>query len=298
MLMETLTGLNPMDKPGAKKPLLVLTLLTTLLALCGCQSFERYARPYGDECVQHGGRYRCWDVHVPDNLEDRVPLMIDLHGWKGTPARQRGASGFESLASSEGFIIVWPYGIDGKWNTESEPASQQGILDDVGFLRALVTSVSQNHDIDQDRIYLTGHSMGCAMAQRFANEASDTVAAVACMSHYLLVAGSADYSPVSVMQIHGMIDDTVVYKHGPNTIGATQNFDTWRSMNNCTGDAVESWISDQGKLLTYTECGNGTEVAHLRLERVGHYTYKWLEKDIDTTRMAWDFMKRFANQGG
>ena len=54
----------------------------------------------------------------------------------------------------------------------------------MGFLRALVAKVGQSHGTVQKRVYVTGHSNGCAMAQRFANEASDLVTAVACMALY------------------------------------------------------------------------------------------------------------------
>ena len=48
--------------------------------------------------------------------------------------------------------------------------------DDVGFLREVVAQVAAAHPVDTTRIYVTGHSYGCMMAQRFLAEASDLVA--------------------------------------------------------------------------------------------------------------------------
>jgi len=74
-------------------------------------SYERYYSPYGDDCVEHEGYYRCWDIYVPEGLSAGIPLAIDLHGWTEGPSHQRAISGFKALADSEGFIVVWPYGL-------------------------------------------------------------------------------------------------------------------------------------------------------------------------------------------
>jgi len=143
--------------------------------------YESYTSPYGDDCVLHEGYYRCWDIYVPQGLTGPAALVIDMHGASWNPSRQRAVSGFETLADSEGFIIVWPYGMGNTWNSGTccEPASEENI-DDVGFIRKLVARVSGQYNIDSGRIYLTGLSNGCSMAQRLANEASDIIAAAAC----------------------------------------------------------------------------------------------------------------------
>jgi hypothetical protein len=133
-------------------------------------SYERYSSAYGDDCVEHEGYYRCWDIYVPEGLTGNVPLVIDLHGRTSNPSQQRSFSGFASLADSEGFIIVWPYGLCNSWNSGAccDPASGDNI-DDVGFIRKLVTQVSGQYNIDLNRIYVTGLSNGCS------NETSDHI---------------------------------------------------------------------------------------------------------------------------
>ena len=95
-------------------------------------SYESYASSYGDDFAQHEGYYRCWDIYVPAGLTGDVPLVIDLHGWTESPSRQRAISGFDSLADSEGFIVVWPYGLCDSWNSGPgccAPASEDNIDD-------------------------------------------------------------------------------------------------------------------------------------------------------------------------
>ena len=72
---------------------------------------DDYLAEYGDECIQIDGLYRCWDVHVPDKLDDKYPLVLDLHGWGDTVEDQKNISGFQSLADTFGFVLVWPYGL-------------------------------------------------------------------------------------------------------------------------------------------------------------------------------------------
>lgn len=256
-------------------------------------SYESYTSGYGDDCVQHDGYYRCWDIYVPPGLTGSTPLVIDLHGWTSSPSRQRAISGFDSLADSEGFIIVWPYGLCNSWNSGEAccPPASEDEIDDVGFIRKLVARVSAQHNIDSGRIYVTGLSNGCSMTQRLANEASDIIAAAACMSLHLLVPQDPGYTPVPVMTLLGTDDD--LYNPG-DFPGALENFNTWKTMNNCTGAYTVTWSSGDSFAWTYQNCDNGTEICLVTIDGAGHVLYPGEETDIDTARLAWDFMKRFT----
>ena len=47
----------------------------------------------------------------------------------------------------------------------------------MSFLREMVGQVAAVHPVDANRIYFSGHSNGCMMAQRMLAQASDLVAA-------------------------------------------------------------------------------------------------------------------------
>jgi hypothetical protein len=103
-------------------------------------SYDQYKEPYGDDRVLHDGYYRCWDIFIPDELSEKRPLVIDLHGWNDTPQVQRERSGFAELAKSEGFFIVWPYGLCNSWNSGESccPPASEDQIDDVGFIRKMI----------------------------------------------------------------------------------------------------------------------------------------------------------------
>ena len=190
--------------------------------------------------------------------------------------------------------------------------------DDVGFLREVVAQVAAVHPVDTTRIYVTGHSQGCFMAQRVLAQASDLVAAVACFAGglalsdelgvYPLYELSSEYTPRPLMVIHGNADLTVAYPPvdipgpylGP---GAEANLALWGGYNGCPGDAATETIR-ANYTLHEIDC-NGVVSALVELPGVGHYPlydvggvvsgfsfYDGLgTAPFDTTQLAWDFLK-------
>ena len=84
------------------------------------------------------------------------------------------------------------------------------------YLRKVIAQTVAALPVDEARIYLTGWSNGCMMAQRMALQASDIIAAVACTSGYLSFHDAEGYSPVPVMEIHGFIDENQHYTNNVN----------------------------------------------------------------------------------
>jgi poly(3-hydroxybutyrate) depolymerase len=187
----------------------------------------------------------------------------------------------------------------------------------VGFLREMVGQVAAAHPVNTNRIYFSGHSNGCMMAQRMLAEASNLVAAVACFAGYLLAElSSTGYAPRPMMTIHGTADQTVPYvagvlphvpyvagvlPHGPNP-GAEENLAGWGGFNGCPGAAsTETALGSYN--LHELDC-NGVVSKLVELPGVGHYpfaapkenprynaTIDGLGASFDTTQLAWDFVR-------
>ena len=117
----------------------------------------------------------------------------------------------------------------------------------------MVTQVSVAHPVDTTRVYFTGHSYGCAMAQRVLAQASDLVAAVACFSGYHQLVNdrevfplpklSSEYTPRPLMMLHGTADPLVPYmpfdSPGPYfSPGAEESLASWGGYNGCPGDVA------------------------------------------------------------
>ena len=130
-------------------------------------------------------------------------------------------SGFNGVADQNGFVVVYPNGT-GRWSGDILftwnggnccGSAQEKNVDDVGFMRAIVTDLQTQFKIDPKRIYATDMSNGGILAQRLGCEAADLFAAIA------PVAGTLNFTPctpsrsVSVIEFHGTADQHCRDKH-------------------------------------------------------------------------------------
>ena len=143
---------------------------------------------------------RCWWTYTPRGSSE-VPLVIDMHGGGGCASHRARWSGFKALADANKFAVAWPAGYSNQWGTcgsdcEAVKAASGGKsihdIDDITFIAQLIAfEAARTVDtIDRTRVYLTGFSMGCMMAHRFAMERSDLVAGFGCHGGDLIGAGA------------------------------------------------------------------------------------------------------------
>ena len=307
-------------------PLILSSLILSSFILSGCLSsessdiLESQGEPEEEfqgmdyaECMIFEELERCWNVFVPStvNITDNVPLIIDLHGNTVTMQNQRILSEFDEIAEDNGVMAVWPQGHDNSWNAGycCSTAGQMG-LNDTGFILEMIDIIALNHPVDENRIYLTGWSNGCALSQKLANEHSYRFAAVACMSYYLLEDQHPDYLPIPIMEIHGLLDQIILYSndaiHLPNTEaqehGAIQNLLMWSDMNDCQGNLPNSNIPTTFYFIhSFTNCENGSEVSLVTLYAADHNPYEESfgvfngnGGTVDTNGIAWDFMSQYS----
>lgn len=272
------------------------------------------------------GRERCWLTHVPASIEtselEEVPLVVFMHGYTGCAEQNEYYTGWKRAADINGFILVDAQStenIDGaidkqpSWNAgKCCGGSVEKQVDDVSFIRKLVElemDTKRSKPIDASRVYMAGHSNGCAMAQRMGAEASDLVAAVGCHSFYLLVDAPDTFMPTPVIEVHGISDPTVPYvnPHQNWTTGAEDNFNLWKTLNKCEdGSLVRDDESfDQLFTMKFSNCADNTEVELVSVPIAGHFPFKGAHQPdmlnlfepslkADTTGMIYDFMKRFS----
>ena len=113
-----------------------------------------------------------------------LPVVFDLHGWTINPRTQLGKTKWAEKADKEGFIVVAPDGADGmdqSWNVKGVCCgdAKKAMLEDVRFVRDIVTKLKTDLCIDERRVYASGHSTGAAMTLNLGCEAADIFAAVA-----------------------------------------------------------------------------------------------------------------------
>jgi len=220
--------------------------------------------------------------------------MLVIHGAHNTPALVRGWSQMDPVANQNGFIVVYPAGLD-CWNAGGILPGCTAAADDVGFLKAVVGDVESNACIDQKRVYATGISNGSIMAQYMGCQAADIFAAVGGVA-----GGVGRCSPsrsLSVFYVHGTADQTVSYSSAqPNVTG-------WANRDGCNSTPVESYNQGSTRCVTYQGCRDGNEVEFCTVTGMGHC---WPEDtrcgpgggpqfgvtDFKASPMMWEFFQR------
>lgn len=243
-----------------------------------CPPGARLMAGDSNQSVRHEDRDRTYLVHVPQGYTGMkaVPLVLDFHGRGGTGAQEAGSSGWRQKADQEGFIVAFPDGIDNSWNVGNccgQPFDQN--IDDVGFARAVVASLSDEACIDPMRVYATGLSNGGGLVHRIACEAADVFAAIAAASADLVTDPCTPERPISELSVRGTGDTLVDYDGGNvgstgwYSPGAVGTFELWRDIDRCTGSPEV----DHEYCQTHRECAQGVEVTLCTLPDVGHILY-------------------------
>jgi polyhydroxybutyrate depolymerase len=222
------------------------------------------------------GRSRSYRLHRPVTVgtQGPVPLVVMLHGGFGSAKQAESSYGWDALADREGVMVVYPDGVGRAWNVGGGCCGQPGRagVDDVAFVRALVTALSAEYAVDQSRVFATGISNGGMMTYRLACD-SDVFAAIGVDAATLL--GSCDGPhPVSVMHIHGLADTKVRFD-GSRGDGVTRVdgppvrdvIESWRSVDDCT-TPVET--SDGPVHTSAAACADGRAVTLVTLDGAGH----------------------------
>jgi poly(hydroxyalkanoate) depolymerase family esterase len=131
---------------------------------------------------------RRYFVYTPAGygLDQRVPMVVMLHGCTQTPADSAAGTEWNPLADRQAFVVVYPEQSSGDnllscWNWflpehQVRGSGEAGIL--AGITQQVLTSDTR-WNIDPDRIYLAGMSAGGAMTVILGATHPDLYAAIA-----------------------------------------------------------------------------------------------------------------------
>jgi polyhydroxybutyrate depolymerase len=244
------------------------------------------------------GQVRTYTVFRPSSLDPirPVPLVIALHGYTADARWMEDATHFDEQATQDGFIVVYPQGIDNSWNAGTCcGVAQSQNIDDVAFIRELIDRLVRDGHADPKRVFVTGMSNGAMMAHRLGCELSDRIAAIASVAGALITGACQPARPVSVLEMHGTEDSLVPFGGGsvagigqfPSTISFMRR---WATFDGCTGSptVTKSGIT---KTTTWAGCREHTAVILDAVTGAGHW---WFGPDEDpaepsATTVVWDF---------
>jgi polyhydroxybutyrate depolymerase len=280
---------------------------------------------------------RSYWLHVPPSYDgsESVPLVIVLHGTTGfsffypfyffRSCFMEGYTEFSLKSDEEGFILLYP---NAKlifefrllaFNPGYTPYSYFDNIDDIGFLRDLIDKMTNEYNINQSRIYITGFSNGGYMSYSVGAYLSDIIAAIAPVAGVIGFRDTEDEPfyycpipdyPVSVIAFHGTNDSLVPYYGSSIDVSANESISFWVENNGC--DLVPDVdISDSGRieLKKYFNGDEGTEVFLYSTIGGEHWwpgnnmeyneNAPWLYdpyKEISATDLIWEFFEAHPKQ--
>jgi polyhydroxybutyrate depolymerase len=237
--------------------------------------------------LTHDGLKRSYILYVPAsvNWSQPIPLVFVFHGGTGNAESAIRMSGFNQVADQNGFLVAYPNGTgrlsDDKlltWNGGTCCGfAQQKNIDDVGFVRALVTDLQSLANIDPKRIYASGMSNGGILSQRLACETADIFAAVAPVAGTLNFSPCAPSQPISVIEFHGTGDQHIPYDggFGPESLvdvdfaSVQDSIGFWTSFNGCASQPQTDSFDDI-KHEVWSGCADSTSVELYTIIDGGH----------------------------
>ena len=170
----------------------------------------------GDERVDIGDRWYQRHVPVDHDGTTSVPLVVDLHGYSEGALLHAERTGWDAKGDEEGFVTVTPQGLG---EVPAWDLAPDGI--DVAFVEDVIDDAEETLCIDQDRIYVTGHSMGGFLISTLA--CSDLATRVAAFGP---VSGVREVEPCTpprhapAVVMHGQQDDVVLFEGGLSELAA------------------------------------------------------------------------------
>lgn len=272
-----------------------------------------HAQQYNYESVLIGKRTRRWMVYLPADYNQNIqyPLYINMHGFTSNGNQQMTYSNFNNIADEKGAIVVYPNGVDKRWNSGVTFGIETDI-DDVAFLSMLIDRMILLYNADPNKVYSTGFSAGGFMSYRLACERANRIAAIA------PVVGSVNNSiietctparPFPIVAFNGTSDALTSYGGIPGNFPSIKEVMTfWSEKNGCDmiPDSTDLPNINKGDLCTvtkieYKNCTDDVEQILFRINGGGH---TWpgsnipgvgsTNQDIVASEEIWKFCNQYT----
>jgi polyhydroxybutyrate depolymerase len=243
--------------------------------------------------LQHDGLTRTYRIHVPKHYQasKSAPLVLAFHGGGGDMDYMANDEyyGLISKSDAEGFVVVFPNGYSkfksGKFATWNAGAccanARDNNIDDVGFVRKMVASLTHELNINREMIFAAGMSNGGMMSYRLACEMSETITAIAAVAGTDNTIDCQPRKPVSILHIHAKNDDRVLFDGGAGKkfrdeskvtdfVSVPGNVKKWVVHNHCQSAPVRTLEKPGAYCEKYAQCKGGVAVQVCVTDTGGH----------------------------
>ena len=225
--------------------LLIVGIMASFSGLCMAQTETESLT------LTYDGLVRTYELFVPEtfNRDEPASLLMVLHGG-GDTAQGMISLGFNTMMDDTNGIVVYPNGLEKRWNDGRIRNDGREKIDDAGFLAVLIDTLADAYNVPSSKAYVTGFSNGAGMTFRLACDYPEHVAGIATVaSLYAATLDCTTDQPVAVMSVGGDEDPLIPLEGGDmfygdlhigTVLSLDATLDLWRTTNGCADDSAES----------------------------------------------------------
>ncbi|MBN1575482.1 MAG: hypothetical protein JW913_02965 [Chitinispirillaceae bacterium] len=240
--------------------------------------------------IKVGSTTRTFIVYAPSGLPDNPALVVCMHGLGGSGSQQRSYSGFDKVADKGKFIVVYPDGIDKSVGSAGWDITGNS---DVDFITTLIDNVAGRYNIDRNRVYASGFSMGGMMSHKLACDVPEKIAAIGTASGYPLY-GNNNCSPpipVPICHTHGTADDVVPYS------GLEAWIAKFVKADGCPETPATTNPTSKYKREYWGPCKDGSEIVVYHFDGMSHGYVNTSRYSFSASDTFWTFFEKHPRNG-
>ena len=257
------------------------SLLSFFLFLLTLQAFAYKQQSIN---INVNGKQRNMVVFTPNELPAKSPLFIVTHGMNQDPEYQYGSDKMYEMIDTAKFVITYLRSNGSTWDV--------GGMQDQNFVIKAIDEMASRYDIDKERVYWSGFSMGSMLIHHCIANMQDKIAAFAPTSgiQFSEQPWNNCKKPVNLLECIAYGDDVFGYEqygiHAYIENYAKHDKHTQYSKTEGYRPVSGSWYD--GDLEKWTGGPNGGEVWLYSYNNGGHWP-------MDLNRhLIWNFCKRFS----
>lgn len=227
--------------------------------------------------IEVNDQKRSFIKYVPKSIDSTktVPLVFNFHGGGMSALEQMFYTEMNDSAETNGFIVVYPQGIESDWNVGFDMDYDEG-TDDVGFVKAILKQLKKEHKIDDEAIFATGFSRGGFFTFRLAVEMPETFAAIGAIGAPMpnqVRQKHASNEKVAVLLAQGDAD-VIVKSNGKESayLSAQKTVEYWAKHNKNSLDVSVKNINtmEDGTEVTFNTYNGTANVVLVEIKNGGH----------------------------
>ena len=253
-----------------------------LFILISAVQMSAYKRESID--INVNGKQRNMITFVPNSLPAKSPLFIVTHGMNCTPEQQIDADRLYEMIDTAKFVVTYLRSDGNTWDI--------GGTVDQNFVIKTIDEMASRYDIDRDRVYWSGFSMGSMLIHHCIGAMQSRIAAFAPTSG-IQFSEQPWYNcqkPVNMLEVIAYDDDVFGYEqYGIHAY--MENYakhDNHPNYSKTVGYKPMGSSNFDGDLEKWTGGPNGGEIWLYSYHKGSHWP------NGDNRQLIWNFVKRFS----